>query len=137
MKSELAKARDKWFLSEDGKECCEGQTSGQYLHNRLVRAFLAGTNFSKERIQELEAECGHKSISINNLNERIQELEAESSLNLDASAKAYTACGNYQKRIQELKDYLIEFGDHKHGCLAIATNNKEYCNCGFTQALGG
>ena len=54
MKSALAKARDKWFASDDGKECCEGQTSGQYLQNRLERAFLAGANFSSERIKELE-----------------------------------------------------------------------------------
>ena len=30
-------------------------------------------------------------------------LEAESTLNLEAAAKAYTACGNYQKRIKELE----------------------------------
>ena len=54
MKSALAKARDKWFESDDGKKCCEGQASGQYLRNRLGMAFLAGANFSSERIKELE-----------------------------------------------------------------------------------
>lgn len=54
MKSALAKARDKWFVSDDGKECCDGTATGQYLHNRLDRAFLAGANFSSERTQELE-----------------------------------------------------------------------------------
>jgi len=86
MKSPLAKARDKWLLSEDGRGCREGQTSGQYLQNRLKRAFIAGADFSAERIKELET-------------------------------------------------YLIEFGDHKPGCLAIATNNKRDCRCGFTQAV--
>lgn len=54
MKSELAKARDKWFAGDDGRECCKGQTSGIYLQNRLERAFLAGAKFSNERIKELE-----------------------------------------------------------------------------------
>ena len=54
MKSPLAKARDKWLNSEDGKGCCKGTTAGQYLQNRLERAFLAGANFSEERIKELE-----------------------------------------------------------------------------------
>ena len=54
MKSPLAKARDKWFESED-------TTAGQYLQNRLERAFLAGAKFSDERIK--------------NLDERIEALE--------------------------------------------------------------
>lgn len=56
MKSNLAKARDKWLLSDNGKECCEGQTSGQYLQNRLEKAFIAGYNAVEEQIKELEAE---------------------------------------------------------------------------------
>lgn len=55
MKSELAKARDKWLASEDGRECCNGTATGQYLQNRLERAFLVGANFSSERIEKLEA----------------------------------------------------------------------------------
>ncbi len=55
MKSALAKARDKWLVSDDGKECCGGQPSGIYLKNRLERAFLAGANFSSGRIEELES----------------------------------------------------------------------------------
>ena len=54
MKSELAKARDKWLLSDEGKQCCEGQAEGQYLKNRLEKALLAGAKFSSERIKELE-----------------------------------------------------------------------------------
>lgn len=41
------------------------------------------------------------------------------------------------KRIKELEDYLIEFGEHKCGCLAITTNKKEHCTCGFEQAMKG
>ncbi len=59
MKSPLAKARDKWFRSEDGKECREGTAAGQYLRNRLERAFLAGAKFSDKRIEELEAVYNH------------------------------------------------------------------------------
>ena len=132
MKSPLAKARDKWLESDDGKECCKGNTSGQYLQNRLKKAFLAGAEFSTERIEELELA---KTIGIQAcdlLKERTKELEAE--IGEYAGLKVH----NQQvERIKELKDYLVEFGDHKCGCLAIATNNKEHCTCGFEQALKG
>lgn len=66
------------------------------------------------------------------LKERTKELEAE--IGEYAGLKVH----NQQvERIKELKDYLVEFGDHKCGCLAIATNNKEHCTCGFEQALKG
>lgn len=42
MKSDLAKARDKWLLSDEGKRCLKGRASGQYLENRLRRAFVTG-----------------------------------------------------------------------------------------------
>lgn len=51
MKSELAKARDKWLNGEEGKRCCEGTPTGQYLQNRLELAFLAGAKFTEERIE--------------------------------------------------------------------------------------
>lgn len=54
MKSPLAKAKDKWILSDDGIKCCHGTATGQYLHNRVVMAFIAGADFSAERIEELE-----------------------------------------------------------------------------------
>jgi len=41
-------------LSNWGKECCRGTATGQYLRNRLERAFLAGADFQAERIKELE-----------------------------------------------------------------------------------
>lgn len=42
-RSPLAKARDRWFESEDGgKKLCDGTASWQYLRNRLERAFIAG-----------------------------------------------------------------------------------------------
>lgn len=53
MKSELAKARDKWFESDNGRKCCEGYPSGQYLHNRLELAFLAGYDFWVKRLKEI------------------------------------------------------------------------------------
>ena len=54
MKSQLAKAKDKWLLSAEGEAACHGIASGQYLRNRLVTAFLAGYNVAEERIQDLE-----------------------------------------------------------------------------------
>jgi len=54
MKSPLAKARDKWLNSKEGKGCCEGTTAGQYLQNRLELAFLAGAKFSDERVKQLD-----------------------------------------------------------------------------------
>jgi len=77
MKSELAKARDKWIIGDEGKSCCKGQASGQYLQNRLERAFLAGAKFSAERIEELELAkiIGIRACDL--LKERIEELELE------------------------------------------------------------
>ncbi len=55
MKSELAKARDRWLESKDGAKCCEGKTHGIYLKNRLERAFIAGWDaFSQELDKSLE-----------------------------------------------------------------------------------
>lgn len=42
MKSKLAKARDRWLQSDEGEKCSTGQTHGQYLRNRIERAFIAG-----------------------------------------------------------------------------------------------
>lgn len=50
-KSKLAKARDKWLQSDDGKECSIGEANGQYLHNRIERAFIAGWDASEKSLQ--------------------------------------------------------------------------------------
>ena len=42
MKHPAASARDKWFESAEGKRATEGSAEGQYLRNRVERAFLAG-----------------------------------------------------------------------------------------------
>lgn len=42
LRSPEAKARDSWLESKEGQACCNGTTSGQYLQNRLERAFAAG-----------------------------------------------------------------------------------------------
>lgn len=44
IRNPLAKARDDWMFSEEGKQCACGTTSGQYLRNRLEAAFVAGWN---------------------------------------------------------------------------------------------
>jgi len=41
-RNDLAKARDKWLNSKEGLKAGEGETSGQFLRNRLERAFIAG-----------------------------------------------------------------------------------------------
>ena len=38
----IAKARDKFFNSPEGKRCLQGRASGTYLRNRIERAFIAG-----------------------------------------------------------------------------------------------
>lgn len=50
---EIAKARDAWFESKEGLDCCDFLTLGKYGHgaerflkNRLERAFLAGSRLS-------------------------------------------------------------------------------------------
>jgi len=48
MKSDLAKARDKWLNSVVSKECRKGVASGQYLRNRLEKAFIAGWDACKQ-----------------------------------------------------------------------------------------
>ena len=42
MRSELAKARDKWLESDEGTGCSAGRAHGQYLRNRIEKAFIAG-----------------------------------------------------------------------------------------------
>jgi hypothetical protein len=42
MKSDLAKARDNWLQSEEGKNCCDGTAAGPYLETRIRTAFIAG-----------------------------------------------------------------------------------------------
>ena len=44
----LAEARDTWFESAEGKQCCDGSASGEFLHNRLEAAFLAGANLAEQ-----------------------------------------------------------------------------------------
>lgn len=53
MKSGLAKVRDEWLKSKEGKECCEGTTKGQYLQNRLERAFIAGWEAYEKNQREI------------------------------------------------------------------------------------
>jgi len=55
MRSPLAKARDKWLESADGKSCCDPLTlkapadARQYLENRLVSAWLAGAAWAERQ----------------------------------------------------------------------------------------
>ena len=51
-KSKLAKARDKWLQSDDGKECSIGEANGQYLHNRIERAFIAGWDACEQALKK-------------------------------------------------------------------------------------
>lgn len=55
--TEFAKAWKAWLKSEDGKGCSDGVTTGQYLENRLWRAFTAGWMAAEQvsdRVLELE-----------------------------------------------------------------------------------
>ena len=42
-------ALDEWIESEEGQTCSEGTTYGDYLRNRLYRAFMAGWNARDSR----------------------------------------------------------------------------------------
>lgn len=42
LRNPLTKARDEWVTSAEGKACSAGTTSGSYLSNRLITAFIAG-----------------------------------------------------------------------------------------------
>jgi len=46
---EIAQARDKYFQNE-GKGLLEGNAEGQYLKNRVERAFLAGIKAAEDII---------------------------------------------------------------------------------------
>lgn len=41
-RSPLARARDEWLKSPEGRACTEGSATGEYLRNRLETAFVAG-----------------------------------------------------------------------------------------------
>ena len=52
LRSPLAKARDEYFQSNEGKKMCEGGASGQYLKSRLERAFIAGWDLARNNVIE-------------------------------------------------------------------------------------
>ena len=57
-RSPLAKARDEWLESADGKACCDPLTlkapsdARQYLENRLVGAWIAGAAWAERKQRE-------------------------------------------------------------------------------------
>ena len=69
LRSPEAKARDKWLESKEGQTCCEGTANGQYLQNRLERAFSAGLDAGVEISQhaktykDLAHDCAGESVS--------------------------------------------------------------------------
>lgn len=48
LRSPLAKKRDEWMLSEEGRRCRTGEASGHFLDNRLQLAFIAGAKAAEE-----------------------------------------------------------------------------------------
>lgn len=44
IRNALARARDEWMESYEGKRCQADGAHGQYLRNRLALAFIAGWN---------------------------------------------------------------------------------------------
>ena len=135
MRSPLAKARDEWLNSEEGKRCCEGTTEGQWLQNRLVLAFLAGDKFSNKQIAELEIA---KTIGIQAcdlLKERIEELEVGALQVVADSNKLQLEAAD---KIKELVAKLKEYGKHKESCAyvqGLRGSSIIDCDCGFEQAL--
>jgi hypothetical protein len=54
LRNDLAKARDGFLESDEGKKCCEGSAEGQFLKNRIEAAFLAGVNYMEKKKAESE-----------------------------------------------------------------------------------
>ena len=58
VRSSLAKARDHWLESADGKKCCDPLTlkapadARQYLENRLVGAWIAGAAWAEREYRK-------------------------------------------------------------------------------------
>lgn len=52
MKSELAKARDKWLESQEGQICSAGEAHGQFLRNRIEKAFIAGWEAREQALKK-------------------------------------------------------------------------------------
>jgi hypothetical protein len=48
LRSPLAKERDAWLESKEGRGCLAGTPTGQYLQNRLERAFMAGVRAAEK-----------------------------------------------------------------------------------------
>jgi hypothetical protein len=51
LRSPLAKARDEYFESETGAGLCVGGATGEYLRNRLVRAFIDGWGMCERHLR--------------------------------------------------------------------------------------
>ena len=63
LRSPLAKARDEWLESDEGKRCRDAIILSsphvtQYLENRLVLAFLAGARWAESKRQNRELSHG-------------------------------------------------------------------------------
>lgn len=56
MRIAIAKARDIWLESDEGKRCCDGAPVGLYLRNRIECAFLAGARIAEAQAEEKLAE---------------------------------------------------------------------------------
>ncbi len=45
---QISNAWKRWIFSDAGKQCAEGITTGEYLENRLHRAFHAGVEAAEK-----------------------------------------------------------------------------------------
>ncbi|MCK9558183.1 MAG: hypothetical protein M0R50_09115 [Candidatus Cloacimonetes bacterium] len=52
LRSSLAKTRDIWLESDEGRRCCEGTPTGVFLRNRIETAFLAGATTTEAEANE-------------------------------------------------------------------------------------
>lgn len=52
----LVAARDEWLASDEARPYLAGQASGEYLHNRMAVAFIAGYDAALRHEREEQGE---------------------------------------------------------------------------------
>jgi len=110
MSRKLAKARDRWILSEDGQKCCSGKTQGIFLKDRLEEAFRDGWNAHEILHEKPCKTCGGRTW-INANYSTIGGMKPCGTISCpDCQSKAKLTCQTCGGSGQVPEDYDYEFG---------------------------